>query len=85
MTQEEIKSICETQYAQIQDAEFVLKRMRELCEHPNTFEGKYSWRVGNIDDATICSDCGKVVATWWTKQQKAEVCDATEVKFENKS
>lgn len=69
MTQEQIKSDCEKQYQQIKDAEQALKELRELCSHPNTFEGNWSWRVGSIEPATICSDCGTCVKvhrpTFW--------------------
>lgn len=61
MTPEEIKEECELQYNQIKNAESRLKELRSLCKHENTFEGNYSYRVGSIMPATICSDCGELV------------------------
>ena len=54
-----IKERCEQLYKQIADAQDELKEIRSKCKHENTFEGKYSWRVGCIEDATICDDCGE--------------------------
>lgn len=61
MTQEEIKSHCENCYAMIKGSNDFLKELRSKCKHPNTFEGNYSWRVGCIDKANICSDCGELI------------------------
>ena len=61
MQQIEIKQECEKMYAQIKQAEERLKEMREICKHPNTFEGNYSWRIGVIQKAKICSDCGSLI------------------------
>jgi hypothetical protein len=61
MKAEEIKSSCEEMYKQIRDAEAKLKELRSVCKHPNTFEGNYSWRVGSIQPAIICSDCGSLM------------------------
>ena len=58
---EEIKTECERQYANIKSAEARIKKLREICQHINTHEGLYSWRVGAIDNAILCSDCGKVL------------------------
>ena len=35
--------------------------IRSKCKHENTFEGNWSWRVGCIDNATICNDCGECI------------------------
>lgn len=56
-----IKEDCEMQYAKIKEAEERLKTLRLLCTHENTFEGNYSWRVGNIQVAEMCSDCGELI------------------------
>jgi hypothetical protein len=61
MTQQEIKENCTTAYADIKAADEMLEAMRGICKHPETFEGDYSWRIGCIDKATICSDCGAVI------------------------
>jgi hypothetical protein len=59
---EEIKSDCELQYGIIAQAEERLRELRSICKHEETFEGNYSWRVGCVDRAIICSHCGAVVA-----------------------
>lgn len=61
MTQEQIKAECEFIYKKIKEAEDRLREIRLMCNHPNTFKGKYSYRVGAINDATICSDCGVAI------------------------
>jgi len=61
MIQEEIKSECVKMFSQIEESKKRLNELQSICKHPNTFEGKYSWRVGCIDDAIICSDCKKLV------------------------
>lgn len=61
MSSEEIKSECEFQYAQIKNAEERLKELRAICKHENTFGGNWSWRIGSIEPATICSDCGSLI------------------------
>lgn len=61
MKNEEIKKECEQMYAQIKDAEDRLKELRAECKHEKTFEGYYSWRVGNIQSADICEYCGSLV------------------------
>lgn len=61
MTNEEIKADCELQYKVISDAQLRLKQLRAECNHEETFEGNYSWRVGSIEPATICSFCGECI------------------------
>lgn len=58
MNNEEIKSQCEHEYQVIKIAEENLKRLREICDHSKTFIGNYSYRVGVIQEATICFYCG---------------------------
>ena len=53
-----IKQECEKLYEQIKNAEEKLEELRKKCKHENTHQGLYSWRVGCIADAIICSDCG---------------------------
>lgn len=61
MTNEEIKDECEKMYAQIKSAEEKLVKLRSNCKHEKTFEGNYSWRVGNIQLADICEYCGSCI------------------------
>lgn len=56
-----IKTECDNIYKVIKDATDRLEELRNSCKHENTFIGKYSWRVGCINDAEICSDCGKAI------------------------
>lgn len=61
MTPEEIKQECEKMYSQIKNAEEKLKEIRGICKHETTYEGNYSWRIGSISVAEICSDCGELI------------------------
>lgn len=66
MNQEEIKQECEKMLAQIEQANKRLTEVRSICKHPNTFEGTYSWRIGSMDLAEICSDCGEFIKYKYT-------------------
>jgi len=61
LTPFEIKKECEIAYDQIKKAEDRLKKLREICQHKNTFTGSYSYRVGASAPAIICSDCGELI------------------------
>ena len=61
MTQQEIKEECEKIYAQTKLNTERLKTLREVCKHETIFEGNWSWRIGNIQPAIICSDCGNLI------------------------
>ena len=61
MTQQEIKSDAEAQYAVIKEAENRLKEIRDICKHPSTFRGLYSANTSGIAPAIICSDCGALI------------------------
>lgn len=65
MTGNEIKLECEKHYLEIQNANDRLKELREICKHEETFEGKYSWRIGSIIPAKICSFCNKPIKLDW--------------------
>lgn len=45
----------------IKDCNDLIESTQKSCTHPRTFEGLYSWRVGAVDNALICSDCGKFI------------------------
>lgn len=61
MEPEEIRENCAAAYKQIKDAETALQELRAICKHEVTYEGNWSWRIGNIQPAVICSDCGKFI------------------------
>lgn len=61
MSSEEIQQECEKAYAQIRESETQIKEVRAICKHEKTFEGNYSWRIGSIEVAEICSYCGEVM------------------------
>lgn len=61
MKGKEIKEECEKMYAQIKQAEDRLKEIRSICKHDNTHEGNYSWRIGAVQLAEICSDCESLI------------------------
>lgn len=58
MSNKEIKAECEFQYAAIKEAEEHLTILRAECKHEHTYKGLYSYRVGAINNALICSYCG---------------------------
>ena len=61
MNSEEIKAECEKIHSELVLGNARLNELRKLCKHENTFEGYYSWRVGNISPALLCSDCGDFI------------------------
>ncbi len=61
MTSEQIKRDCEFIRCSMKILQEGLERLQNQCKHTNTFQGNYSWRVGCIDPAIICSDCGKLI------------------------
>lgn len=61
MTPEEIKAACEFNFDQIAKSHEKIDVLQQLCKHEETYEGNYSWRIGCIDPATICSYCNKVI------------------------
>lgn len=61
MDTSEIKKECNICYEQIKVANERLKELRDICQHENTEQGLYSWRVGCINKCEICSDCGEVI------------------------
>lgn len=61
ITREEIKRLHDKYTKQIKSAAKDLEDLRSICEHPITYVGLYSWRIGCIDEANICADCGKMV------------------------
>jgi hypothetical protein len=61
MTNEEIKAYCEAQYKALREAEMRLRILRAACPHSETHEGNWSWRIGCIEPATICSICGTLI------------------------
>ena len=38
-----------------------LKELRSMCKHENRVKGNYSYRVGCISPAILCSDCGSFI------------------------
>lgn len=61
MTQEEIKTGCEYLRSEIEIAKARIRQLQEWCSHENTFEGNWSYRIGNISPAIMCSDCGSFI------------------------
>ncbi len=55
---ERIKELQDT----IKNAEAEIAFIRNQCEHKHTFEGTYSWRIGNYQPVIICSDCCGLVS-----------------------
>jgi hypothetical protein len=61
MTNEEIKEDCLRQFDLIKIAQERLIELRNICKHEHTFEGNYSWRLGSIVKAEICSYCTQFI------------------------
>ncbi len=61
MKPEEIKAECVKIQSGLVVGKARLNELRKLCTHKNTFEAYYSWRVGNISPALMCSDCGDFI------------------------
>jgi RecB family exonuclease len=61
MVSADIKKECELMYSQIKKAENRLKELREICEHEDTDNGSYSYRIGVVQQAEICNSCGIVI------------------------
>lgn len=58
MTQLEIQERRDELYDIINEAQSKLEELRATCQHPNKASGSYSYRIGNIQPAMICVDCG---------------------------
>jgi len=61
MSNSVIKTIADRQMQVIKNATDMLDSLRNVCPHEHTHLGKYSWRVGVIQDAEMCDYCGKMV------------------------
>ena len=61
MTSKEIKSECQALRDKIVLYKIRIEELQTKCKHENTYEGKWSYRVGSCTDAIICSDCMKKV------------------------
>jgi len=61
MDNQEIKIECEQLFETIKKSRERIDELQFLCKHEQTFEGLYSWRLGCIDHATICSYCHKAI------------------------
>lgn len=62
MTGEEIKTECSTLYETIKVSRERLEELRKICKHEKTFEGTWSYRIGNYTPAIICDYCGDFIA-----------------------
>lgn len=62
MTNEQIKMMADLHCTVINNATKALEHLREVCPHEHTHIGKYSWRIGVIQDARMCDYCGKMIA-----------------------
>jgi hypothetical protein len=46
--------------SEIKRIELEIKELQENCEHI-PIDGYYSWRIGNMQPAILCSECGKLL------------------------
>lgn len=61
MSNKEIKSECELIYKSIETSRDRLIELRKLCNHENTLETNYSYRVASSLPAIVCTDCGELI------------------------
>lgn len=61
MNSQEIKQRRDELLLQIESAEKALKELRDSCPHENIIDTNWSWRIGCIDPAEVCDDCGKLI------------------------
>ena len=61
MSNDSIKRIVDIELTVIKNATKMIEQMRDICPHEHTRVGKYSWRIGVIQDAEICDYCGKMI------------------------
>ena len=61
MTNDEIYMECNSLFDEIKKATERLEQIRKECPHEETFEGLYSWRVGNIQKAVMCKCCKQFI------------------------
>lgn len=57
----EVKQRIETINKEITELEGEREAIRAGCSHTETFEGYYSYRVGSVILAKICSACGEFI------------------------
>lgn len=62
MTSEEVKHETELCYSQIESAKKRLEELKEICDHKDTYEGYYSYRIGVCKPAIICCYCNKLIS-----------------------
>ena len=65
MKPSQIKTECEQVYQNIKLQEDKLERLQSICKHPNTFEGNYYYRIAQYTKGLICSDCRKIIKSYW--------------------
>lgn len=61
MTSEEIKKECDKLYMLIRNSQKRIEELRDGCKHKVTYEGNYSYRIGQSSPATICYHCGRLI------------------------
>ena len=63
MDYEGIRKDVDACYKQIQDANEMLEKLRNTCDHPTTEEKDYMWRIAATVKAKMCTVCDKVIST----------------------
>ena len=73
-----IKEECSLMYEQIRKAQDRLKELREMCKHEHYWETNYSYRIGSLMPAIVCSDCGELISFIPLPiERNVQECDAT--------
>ena len=61
MLPDEIKKECDSIFDNIKNQKERLEHIQEICNHPTSFIGNFSYKVGCVNPALICSDCNKIL------------------------
>lgn len=61
MESKDIKEECEQLIEVIEKSQARIRELQYSCLHEKTFEGLYSYKMGDLHHAIICSSCKKEI------------------------
>lgn len=61
MDYNKIKEEVEECYNLINESTIKLEKIRDICDHPETKEVDYEWRIGSFIKAHVCVYCEKFI------------------------
>lgn len=62
MANQNIKDSIKSYREGIRILQEAIEKLQNECTHEKTIEGLYSWRIGCIEPAIMCEDCGKLIS-----------------------